>query len=55
VAEVGIGDVPQVSSVMRWLLPTTWAAWLFDHVPLGAAAPYVFGFIIGRWPKRKRD
>lgn len=32
------------------------AAWVFDNVPLpGWLAPYVFGLIIGRWPRKIRD
>lgn len=26
--------------------------WLLDNVPLGRAAPWVFGLAIGRWPRR---
>lgn len=38
---------------MRWLLPTTWAIWVFDNVPLpGWLLPYWFGFIVGRWPRK---
>jgi hypothetical protein len=28
------------------------AMWLVNNVPLGKLAPYVFGFAIGRMPKR---
>lgn len=28
--------------------------WLVDNVPLGRAAPYVFGLAIGRWPRKVR-
>lgn len=32
------------------------AAWIFDNIPLpGWAAPYVFGLIIGRWPRKQPD
>lgn len=26
--------------------------WLVRNVPLGAAAPYVLGLALGRWPRR---
>jgi hypothetical protein len=26
--------------------------WIFDNVPLGPLAPYVFGIIMGRWPHK---
>lgn len=28
------------------------AMWLVDNVPLGKLAPYIFGFAIGRMPKK---
>ena len=28
------------------------AMWLFNNIPLGKLAPYVFGFIVGRVPKK---
>ena len=28
------------------------ALWLVNNVPLGRLAPYIFGFSIGRMPKR---
>lgn len=28
--------------------------WLVDNVPLGRAAPWVFGLAIGRWPRRMK-
>jgi hypothetical protein len=40
--------------MMKWIAPTTWAAWLIDNVPLGPFAPWVFGFIVGRRPRRVR-
>lgn len=31
------------------------AAWVFDNVPMPSwAAPWVFGIIIGRWPRKAR-
>jgi hypothetical protein len=34
-----------------WLLRML-ALWLFDHVYLGKAAPWVFGFAIWSWPRK---
>lgn len=28
--------------------------WLFDNVPLGPLAPWVFGLAIGRWPREQK-
>ena len=29
------------------------AMWIIDNVYIGRAAPWVFGFAIGRWPHKK--
>ena len=29
------------------------AMWLVNNIPLGRLAPYVFGFAIGRMPKKR--
>lgn len=34
----------------RYLRHFAW--WLFEVLPLGPLAPYVFGLLIGRWPHR---
>ena len=26
--------------------------WLFNNVPMGKLAPYWFGMLIGRWPRK---
>lgn len=31
------------------------AMWLVDNVPLGRLTPYIFGFAIGRMPKKIKD
>lgn len=41
--------------IPRWDLVGRGCAWLLDHVKLGPLAPYVFGLMMGRWPRRVRD
>ena len=37
----------------RFKFAGRFAAWVFDNVPMPAfAQPYVFGLIIGRWPRK---
>lgn len=28
-------------------------AWVLHNVPLGSAAPWVFGLMVGRWPHKQ--
>lgn len=44
---------------MSWILSKVCSAiWISAetlHIPLGKAAPYVFGGMIGRWPRKVGD
>lgn len=37
-----------------WWLSRQFALWLFDRVYLGKAAPWVFGYAIWAWPRKRK-